>query len=65
MAFEGYKTKDSVVIVYTGEGKGKTSAGLGLTDSGSRQPGQRGLYPVHQALGRQRTHLYPRHPAAI
>jgi len=30
MAFEDYKTKQSVVIVYTGEGKGKTSAGLGL-----------------------------------
>ena len=30
MGFEDYKTKDSVVIVYTGEGKGKTSAGLGL-----------------------------------
>jgi cob(I)alamin adenosyltransferase len=30
MAFEDYKTKDSVVIVYTGESKGKTSAGLGL-----------------------------------
>lgn len=30
MVFEDYKTKDSVVIVYTGEGKGKTSAGLGL-----------------------------------
>jgi cob(I)alamin adenosyltransferase len=30
MAFEDYKTKDSVVVVYTGEGKGKTSAGLGL-----------------------------------
>lgn len=30
MAFEDFKTKDSVVIVYTGEGKGKTSAGLGL-----------------------------------
>lgn len=30
MAFEDYKTKDSVVIVYTGEGKGKTSAALGL-----------------------------------
>lgn len=30
MAFEGYKNKDSVVIVYTGEGKGKTSAGIGL-----------------------------------
>jgi cob(I)alamin adenosyltransferase len=28
--FEDYKTKDSVVIVYTGEGKGKTSAALGL-----------------------------------
>lgn len=25
-----YKTKDSVVIVYTGEGKGKTTASLGL-----------------------------------
>ncbi len=30
MAFEDYKTKQSVVIVYTGEGKGKTSAALGL-----------------------------------
>lgn len=30
MAFEDYKSKQSVVIVYTGEGKGKTSAGLGL-----------------------------------
>lgn len=29
-AFVGYKTKDSVVIVYTGEGKGKTSASVGL-----------------------------------
>lgn len=31
MAFENYKTKESVVIVYTGEGKGKTSAAVGLT----------------------------------
>ncbi len=30
MAFEDYKTKDSVVIVYTGDSKGKTSASLGL-----------------------------------
>lgn len=30
MAFEGYKTKKSVVIVYTGGGKGKTTASLGL-----------------------------------
>lgn len=30
MAFEDYQTKDSVVVVYTGEGKGKTSAALGL-----------------------------------
>jgi len=30
MAFEDFKTKSSVVIVYTGEGKGKTSASLGL-----------------------------------
>jgi cob(I)alamin adenosyltransferase len=30
MAFEDYKTKNSVVLVYTGEGKGKTSAGVGL-----------------------------------
>src|SRR3990167_10184504 len=28
--FEDFKTKQSVVIVYTGEGKGKTSASLGL-----------------------------------
>lgn len=30
MSFEGFETKESVVVVYTGEGKGKTSAGLGL-----------------------------------
>lgn len=30
MTFEDYKTKQSVVVVYTGEGKGKTSAGIGL-----------------------------------
>jgi len=30
MAFEDYKTKDSVILVYTGEGKGKTSASVGL-----------------------------------
>jgi cob(I)alamin adenosyltransferase len=30
MAFEDFKTKESVVIVYTGDGKGKTSASLGL-----------------------------------
>jgi cob(I)alamin adenosyltransferase len=30
MAFEDYKNKPSVVIVYTGEGKGKTTASLGL-----------------------------------
>lgn len=30
MAFEDYKNKESVVVVYTGEGKGKTTAGLGL-----------------------------------
>lgn len=30
MAFEDYQTKDSVVIVYTGESKGKTSASIGL-----------------------------------
>lgn len=34
MAFEDYKTKDSVVLVYTGEGKGKTSAGVGLLARG-------------------------------
>ena len=28
--FEDYQTKDSVVLVYTGEGKGKTSASVGL-----------------------------------
>lgn len=28
--FEDYKTKKSVVIVYTGDGKGKTSASMGL-----------------------------------
>lgn len=30
MSFEDYKTKPSVVIVYSGNGKGKTSAALGL-----------------------------------
>ena len=30
MAYEDFKTKDSVVVVYTGEGKGKTSASVGL-----------------------------------
>lgn len=30
MAFEDFKTKGSVVIVYTGDSKGKTSASLGL-----------------------------------
>jgi len=30
MALEDYKTKDSVVLVFTGDGKGKTSASLGL-----------------------------------
>ena len=30
MAFEDYKNRESVVIVYTGDGKGKTTAGLGL-----------------------------------
>lgn len=30
MTFEDFKTKESVVLVYTGEGKGKTSAALGL-----------------------------------
>lgn len=29
--FSGYKTKQNPVIVFTGEGKGKTSASLGLT----------------------------------
>lgn len=28
--FEDYETKESVVVVYTGDGKGKTSASLGL-----------------------------------
>lgn len=30
MSFEGFRTKESVIIVYTGESKGKTSASLGL-----------------------------------
>ncbi len=30
MAFEDYKTKKSVIVVYTGEGKGKTIASVGL-----------------------------------
>jgi cob(I)alamin adenosyltransferase len=40
MAYEDYQTKDSVIIVYTGEGKGKTTAALGLMVRalGSRWP---------------------------
>jgi cob(I)alamin adenosyltransferase len=34
MAFEDYQTKDSVVIVYTGDSKGKTTASLGLMTRG-------------------------------
>lgn len=30
MVFEDYKQKKAVVVVYTGEGKGKTSASMGL-----------------------------------
>ncbi len=30
MAFEDFETKESVVLVYTGDGKGKTSAAVGL-----------------------------------
>lgn len=30
MVFEDYKQKEAVVVVYTGEGKGKTSASMGL-----------------------------------
>ncbi len=30
MAFEDYQTKPSVVVVYTGDSKGKTSASIGL-----------------------------------
>ena len=30
MTLEDYRTKDSVVVVYTGESKGKTSASIGL-----------------------------------
>jgi cob(I)alamin adenosyltransferase len=30
MTFRDYKQKDSVIVVYTGDGKGKTSAGLGM-----------------------------------
>lgn len=30
MAFEDFQTKDAVVVVYTGDSKGKTSASLGL-----------------------------------
>src|SRR5580692_10831924 len=39
MSFEDYKTKPSVVIVYSGDGKGKTSAALGLM---TRSLGNRG-----------------------
>lgn len=30
MTMEDYKTKERVIVVYTGEGKGKTSASIGL-----------------------------------
>lgn len=31
MAFEDYQTKKSVAVAYTGDGKGKTTASIGLT----------------------------------
>ena len=34
MSFEDFKTKEAVVIVYTGESKGKTTASLGLLARG-------------------------------
>lgn len=34
MAFENFEKKDSVIVVYTGDNKGKTSAGLGLMTRG-------------------------------
>lgn len=34
MSLKDYKQKEAVVIVYTGDGKGKTSAALGLTIRG-------------------------------
>lgn len=34
MSYEGYETKESVVVVYTGESKGKTTAALGLMTRG-------------------------------
>lgn len=34
MNLEDFRTKDSVIIVYTGDGKGKTSASLGLMARG-------------------------------
>lgn len=34
MGFEDYKNKESVVIVYTGDSKGKTTASLGLMTRG-------------------------------
>jgi cob(I)alamin adenosyltransferase len=30
MTFKDFRQKDSIIVVYTGDGKGKTSAGLGL-----------------------------------
>lgn len=30
MAFEDFQTKESIIVVYTGESKGKTTAGLGM-----------------------------------
>lgn len=30
MSMKGYKTKETVVVVFTGEGKGKTTASLGM-----------------------------------
>jgi len=30
MAFEDFKQKNGIIVVYTGDGKGKTSAGLGM-----------------------------------
>ena len=47
MAFEDYKQKNAVTVVYTGEGKGKTSASISTDGSGFRARLDSCLYSIH------------------
>ena len=62
MSFEEYKTKPSVVVVYTtGEGKGQDQCRIGSNGTRARQPLERRVYTVYKILGRGRTCLPARY----